>query len=148
MANRLRKNAARLCYALLILLVLNVLGVLSIFYTPRTNNDPFKRAARVVAISDDRLALADGRVFKAIGSISERTKELMRDSEFRVDVEIDEYNGVTLYGRDEIFVCGLGSPMIVLPLIPVSTIPKYKRTLLEIGEFEGRPRISAGNTCS
>ncbi len=37
-------------------------------------------------------------------------------------------------------------PLITLPIIP-SKIPKYNRTLLEIGELEGLPRTTASKGC-
>jgi hypothetical protein len=143
---RIVKAAARALGAAVILLVLHVFGVFGVFYLRYIENDPYKNGTEVTQIADDRVTFADGRVLKPIGGFSERTRDIIRESNSRIDVEIDDTNLVSIYGRDRVFVCGLGMPAIVLPIIPID-VPKYRRTLLEIGEIEGLPRKRTSKPC-
>jgi len=138
--------AQRLSLAIVIFVVLNLLGIVGIVYFHRVDNDPFLNPVKISEIAADRITLKDGRTFFPIGDISDRTREKVRETKMRVDLEVDETNLVTLYGRNDIFVCGLGMPLITLPIIP-SKIPKYNRTQLEIGELEGLPRKANFRTC-
>lgn len=137
---------ARVVGGMLILLVLHVMGVVGVVYIRFIENDPYNNGVEVTEIADDRLTFADGRVFRVIGGVSDRTREMIRKSEECVDIEVDDTNLATVYGRDRVFVCGLGMPMIVIPIIPTN-VPKYKRTLLEIGEIEGLPRNLKSKPC-
>ena len=138
--------AKRLVVVTLILVVLHLFGVVGIVYVHRIDNDPFLNPVEISEFNADRIKLKDGRTFVPYGSIDDRTKEKVREAGMRVDLEVDETNLVTIYGRHDIFVCGLGMPLITLPIIP-SKIPKYNRTLLEIGELDGLPRSTGSKGC-
>src|SRR5262245_33243010 len=115
---RLIRIGTRVAVGMLGLLFLNMIGVFGIRYVRPVENDPYMNAAEVAQIADDRITFADGRVLRVIGSVSDRTRRMIPDSAGRVDVEVDETNLVTIYGRDRVFVCGLSMPMIIFPVLP------------------------------
>lgn len=143
---RIASIAKCLILVILILGVLHPLGVVGIVYVHRIDNDPFRNPVEVSEVTADRIKLKDGRTFVPYGGIDDRTKEKVREAGMRVDLEVDETNLVTIYGRHDIFVCGLGMPLITIPIIP-SKIPKYNRTLLPIGELEELPRATEFKGC-
>lgn len=146
MRTRIIQYEARAIGATFIVLVLQVFGLVGIFYLRPVENDPYMNSVDVSEINDDHLVLADGRVVRVYGSVNERSRKAIHDSASRVDIEVDETNLVAVYGKQQIFRCGLGMPMIVLPIIPINA-PKYNRTLLEIGEFQGLPRPNRTQPC-
>ncbi len=94
----------RLILAFLLLAVLHLLGFIGIVYVHRIDNDPFLNPVEISEITADTIKLKDGRTFIPIGGISDRTKEKVRETGMRVDLEVDETNLVTIYGRHDIFV--------------------------------------------
>jgi len=131
---------------IVVALALHLLGLAGIFYVRPVENDPYKNGVAVTEVNADHLTFSDGRVFRPIGGLSERSRKIIQESASRVDIEIDDTNLVTIYGRQRVFVCGFGMPMIVLPIIPIN-VPKYNKTTLEIGEVDGLPRGTNARSC-
>jgi hypothetical protein len=135
---------AVICIA--ILLVAHVLGVVSLFYRNVVENDPLISPVEITRLDEDRMVLADGRTIVMLLGAMPYWKD-DKDAGRFVDVEIDSTNRVEVYGKKRIFYCGIGDPLVVLPLIPVN-VRRWHRALVASGEIEGLPRIYDGRPCN
>ena len=110
-------------------------GVLGFGYFRKVENDPFPVSAEVAYFGKDQIKLKDGRIIQFDFTLDTETQELVQKSGGRVGLEVGESGTVSLYARRERFICGLGSPMITIPLFPCN-VPRYQRALVALGEFE------------
>src|SRR5205807_2166818 len=93
--SRLETISLRLAPLALFCLILHVSGQVGYHYFRRVENNPFRAAAEVVKIEDDRIVLADGRAFRPLGGVDGELRESIQDSQGRVGLEVDEEGVVT-----------------------------------------------------
>ncbi|WP_254512963.1 hypothetical protein [Anatilimnocola floriformis] len=115
--------------ALVLLVALQFLNIVGFTYIRRVDNQPLKNPIRVIRNSNDELELADGRVVVNYWD-GQRLAEVMKRTGLN-DVEIESsdlgHDKVDVYVRDHQFICGIGGPIFIIPLIPLNA-PRYKRT--------------------
>lgn len=106
--------------------LLSFLGIFGIHYLHAIENDPFPMAVEVTSILGDQITLRDGRVLKFTIELDSSVQEAIQKNGGRIGLEIDEDSVATLYGRRERTICGVGMPLIIIPLIPID-VPRYER---------------------
>jgi hypothetical protein len=136
-----RTHTFQLVVAALALILNQLFSVIGICYLRLVNNDPLPNAVTVVAIEGDSIKLADGRSIKIEREADYELRNRIQKSANRIGIETIGIGDSTLYVREPRFICGLGMPMITLPVIPINS-PRYVKKLLAFGMIEREPNTN------
>jgi|GEM_PF-3706012 len=128
----IRRLTVRGLLWLLSLMVLKALGVFGIDYLHPVDNIPFENPVTVVQVDDTTVTLNDGRRLRPPEGVDEDWLRRIQESKSILGLEVLADGTVRVYGRRLRTICGLGRPMLVLPIIPVN-VPRYQRTELSSG---------------
>lgn len=112
------------------------LKIIQLHYLHLVDNDPLIAPMNVRSVTDTQFTLEDGRTFDLVWC-SEPLEKIMKESGYRVDLDIDDAQGViAVYAKEPQFVCGMSwSGLIEIPLIP-DYVSRNRR--IEIGRVVSR----------
>ena len=133
---RIVRTAARMLFALAILYALLAATVgIGFDYLAPIDNEPLKNPVGVTSVSGNRLRLEDGRVVE-ISEIDERQLRAdLQESGNRIELVAYDAGLVVIYVKKKHFICGLGAPLITIPLRR-NEYPAYNRVPLGSGEIQ------------
>ncbi len=131
----MRTHTLQLVVAALALILNQLFGVIGICYLRLVDNDPLPNAETVVAIEGDSITLGDGRAIKLEREADYELRTRIQKSANRIGIETTGAGDSTLFVREPRFICGLGMPMITLPVIPINS-PRYHRKMLAFGTID------------
>jgi hypothetical protein len=136
-----RTHTLQLVVAALALILNQLFGVIGIRYLRLVDNDPLPNPATVLAIEGDSIKLADGRTIKIEREADYELRNRIQKSANRIGIETLGTSDSTLFVREPRFICGLGMPMITLPVIPINS-PRYHKKMLAFGTIEREPNTN------
>jgi hypothetical protein len=129
-------------FIVLLLMMFNIVGIT---YIRWRENDPLQDAIGSVRVDQETLQLADGRQLKDLFL----REETFDRSDKMVELQAESYgNGfVEIYAKQRTFVCGLGMPLVVIPIVPVE-MPRYQRVSVGSGRLVMNGRAIPGTTAT
>lgn len=94
-------------------------GVIGFRYPQPVANDPLEEPVRVTEVGEKHLVVEDGRRF-AVDYPLESLRDVVRESDYRIDIEYSDDGHPRIFFDRERFFCGnrIGSP-IHIPLVAV-----------------------------
>jgi hypothetical protein len=132
--------------AVLVLVPLAAPGLVCIHYPRVVHNDPLLAPIMVKSVLDDTITLADGRTIKLEQETAgESLDALMKDSDFRVDVERVGDNALVIYVMRRGWLCG--TPWVALIQIPLiaDEVPINHRMPVGLGHLVNAPNTTQGD---
>jgi hypothetical protein len=121
-------------FTLVLLVLLHLFNIVGFTYFRRVDNQPLQNPVRVVRNSNEELELADGRLITNFWDGDLLANAMRRTGSNEVEIAPSEIrpDGVDVMTKDHQFICGIGGPMITIPLIP-QPVPRYKRVRIGRG---------------
>jgi len=117
-----------------LLLVLLITPLIGIHYPHIIEDQPLKSPVLVVKIHNKLLTLEDGRTLEVISPLNEPLEKILKQSDNYIDLEAIGKTGLSIYARQDGWICGTPwSAPIRIPIIK-DTVYKNRRELIAAAE--------------